>query len=101
MLAALFVSDCGGGTSAPKAVATALAPWAGAALSEVLGGYPLVFAVLACAMTATNVSAQVIPDVAKRVGVGGSVGGIFPIDDDVSAGLAGGVSFGAVWTRMK
>jgi predicted MFS family arabinose efflux permease len=28
-------------------VATALAPWAGAALSEVLGGYPLVFAVLA------------------------------------------------------
>ena len=54
----------------------------------------LVFAVLACAMTATNVSAQVIPDVAKRVGVGGSVGGIFPIDDDVNAGLAGGVSVG-------
>ena len=53
----------------------------------------LVCAVLACAMTATSVSAQ-IPDVAKRVGVGGSVGGIFPIDDDVSAGLAGGLSFG-------
>jgi MFS family permease len=32
---------------APAMVATALAPWAGAALSEVLGGYPLVFAVLA------------------------------------------------------
>ena len=33
--------------SAPAMVATALAPWAGAALSEVLGGYPIVFAVLA------------------------------------------------------
>jgi MFS family permease len=32
---------------APVMVATALAPWAGAALSEVLGGYPAVFAVLA------------------------------------------------------
>jgi MFS family permease len=32
---------------APAMVATALAPWAGAALSEVLGGYPPVFAVLA------------------------------------------------------
>jgi MFS family permease len=33
--------------SAPAMVATALAPWAGAALSEVLGGYPTVFALLA------------------------------------------------------
>jgi MFS family permease len=33
--------------SAPAMVATALAPWAGAAMSEVLGGYPIVFAVLA------------------------------------------------------
>lgn len=33
--------------SAPTVVATALAPWAGAALAEVLGGYPAVFAVLA------------------------------------------------------
>jgi MFS family permease len=32
---------------APAMVATALAPWAGAALSEVLGGYPVVFVVLA------------------------------------------------------
>jgi MFS family permease len=32
---------------APATVATALAPWAGAALSEVLGGYPPVFAILA------------------------------------------------------
>jgi MFS family permease len=33
--------------SAPAMVATALAPWAGAALSVVLGGYPAVFALLA------------------------------------------------------
>jgi MFS family permease len=33
--------------SAPAMVATALAPWAGAALSEVLGGYPVVFVLLA------------------------------------------------------
>ena len=32
---------------APATVATALAPWAGAALSEVLGGYPAVFVLLA------------------------------------------------------
>lgn len=33
--------------SAPVVLATALAPWAGAALADVLGGYPQVFAVLA------------------------------------------------------
>ncbi|MEN3270866.1 MFS transporter, partial [Pseudonocardia sp.] len=33
--------------SAPAMVATALAPWAGAALAEVLGGYPIVFVLLA------------------------------------------------------
>jgi len=33
--------------SAPALLATALAPWAGAALAQVLGGYPAVFAVLA------------------------------------------------------
>ncbi|MDN5749839.1 MAG: MFS transporter [Pseudonocardia sp.] len=33
--------------SAPVMLATALAPWAGAALAEVLGGYPAVFVVLA------------------------------------------------------
>ena len=32
---------------APATVATALAPWAGAALSEVFGGYPAVFVLLA------------------------------------------------------
>jgi len=33
--------------SAPAMLATALAPWAGAAMAPVLGGYPAVFAVLA------------------------------------------------------
>ncbi|HLU54472.1 MAG TPA: MFS transporter [Pseudonocardia sp.] len=32
---------------APSTIATALAPWAGAALSEVMGGYPPVFVLLA------------------------------------------------------
>ena len=53
----------------------------------------LVFAIVACAMTTSSASAQV-PEIAKRVGIGGSIGGIFPNDDDVNAGLAGGVSFG-------
>src|SRR5688572_31470711 len=53
----------------------------------------LVFAIVACAMTTSSASAQVI-EIAKRVGIGGSVGGIFPNDDDVNAGLARGVSFG-------
>ena len=33
--------------SAPAMLATALGPWAGAALAQALGGYPAVFAVLA------------------------------------------------------
>lgn len=37
----------GGILSAPVMLATALAPWAGAALADVLGGYPAVFVVLA------------------------------------------------------
>ncbi|WP_433555577.1 MFS transporter [Pseudonocardia xinjiangensis] len=37
----------GGLLSAPAMLATALAPWAGAALAEMLGGYPAVFVVLA------------------------------------------------------
>ena len=49
---------------------------------------------LACALTATSAAAQAIPDIVRRVGIGGSVGGIFPLDDDVNAGLAGGVNFG-------
>jgi predicted MFS family arabinose efflux permease len=45
-------------------VATALAPWAGAALAEVLGGYPVVFvllaglAALAAALAAGSVPAR-------------------------------------------
>ena len=54
----------------------------------------LLSAVLACAIAATSASAQAIPDIVRRVGVGGSIGGIFPFDDDVNAGLAGGVTFG-------
>lgn len=37
----------GGLLGAPAMIATALSPWAGAALAEAFGGYPLVFAVLA------------------------------------------------------
>jgi MFS family permease len=37
----------GGILAAPAMVATALSPWAGAALSELLGGYPAVFGILA------------------------------------------------------
>jgi hypothetical protein len=50
--------------------------------------------VLACVVTATNASAQMVTNMAKRAGIGGSVGGIFTADDDVSAGLAFGVSAG-------
>ena len=53
----------------------------------------LMFAMVVCALTAEDASAQV-REIAKRVGIGVSVGGIFPNDDDVNAGLAGGVSFG-------
>jgi hypothetical protein len=54
----------------------------------------VLFAVLACAIAATGASAQAIPDVVRRIGVGGSIGGIFPFDDDVNAGLAAGVNVG-------
>jgi len=54
----------------------------------------LVGAVLGCAMTATSASAQMITTMARRVGIGGSVGGIFPLDEDVDAGLAAGVNAG-------
>jgi MFS family permease len=57
LLQATAVSDRWGAThygrlngllSAPGLVATAVAPWAGAALADRLGGYPAVFLVLAC-----------------------------------------------------
>lgn len=53
-----------------------------------------VCAVLACLITATNASAQVIANMARRAGIGGSVGGIFPFDDDVTVGTAFGVNAG-------
>jgi MFS family permease len=47
---------------APATVATALAPWAGAALSEVLGGYPAVFVLLAVlAAVAAVLAAGTVP----------------------------------------
>lgn len=54
----------------------------------------LVCAVLVCAVTAANASAQGLPNIVKRAGVGGSFGGIFPFDDDVTAGKAYGFNFG-------
>ena len=48
--------------SAPAMLATALAPWAGAALAEALGGYPPVFAVLAgLAALAAVLAAGTVP----------------------------------------
>ena len=46
----------------------------------------LMCAVLALAVTAPNAPAQVITNMVKRAGVGGSVGGIFTSDDDVNTG---------------
>jgi len=54
----------------------------------------LMCAVLALAVTATNASAQVITNMVKRVGVGGSAGGIFTFDDDVNTSVAFGVNAG-------
>jgi hypothetical protein len=43
-------------------IATALSPWAGAALAEVLGGYPAVFVVLAViAAVAAALAAGSVP----------------------------------------
>ena len=54
----------------------------------------LVCSVLVCVVIATNASAQMIVNTAKRAGIGGSFGGIFPFDDDVAVGKAYGVNFG-------
>jgi MFS family permease len=52
----------GGLLTAPAMLATALAPWAGAALAEALGGYPPVFAVLAAlAAVAAALAAGAVP----------------------------------------
>jgi len=49
--------------------------------------------VVACVM-ATTASAQGLPNIVKRAGIGGSFGGIFPFDDDVTVGKAYGFNFG-------
>lgn len=56
----------------------------------------LVCVLLVCAVsTATNASAQITSmTIARRAGIGASAGGIFPVDDDVSAGAAFGVVAG-------
>jgi hypothetical protein len=54
----------------------------------------LVCALLTCVVSATNASAQMMTNMAKRAGIGASVGGIFPFDDDVSVGTAFGVNAG-------
>jgi hypothetical protein len=52
-------------------------------------------AVLICTFTASNASAQeMIKNMARRAGVGGSFGGIFTLDDDVNVGPAFGFNFG-------
>ena len=53
----------------------------------------LVCALLTC-VVATNASAQMIANTAKRAGIGASVGGIFPFDDEVSVGTAFGINAG-------
>jgi hypothetical protein len=53
-----------------------------------------VCALLACAATATTASAQVIANMAKRAGIGGSVGAIFTLDDEVNAGVGFGINAG-------
>jgi hypothetical protein len=54
----------------------------------------LVCVVLACAVTATNASAQVIANLVKRVGIGASVGKMFTFDDEVNVGVGGGINVG-------
>src|SRR5678815_3252236 len=54
----------------------------------------LICVVLACAVTATNASAQVITDMIKRVGAGGSVGTMFTFDDEVNVGVGVGLNVG-------
>jgi MFS family permease len=57
----------GGLLTAPAMLATALAPWAGAALAEAFGGYPPVFAVLAVlAAAAAALAAGTIPSARGR-----------------------------------
>ncbi|HWM02797.1 MAG TPA: MFS transporter [Actinophytocola sp.] len=78
LLQATAISERWGGThygrlngllSAPAMLATALAPWAGAALAQALGGYPAVFAVLAgIAAVAALLAAGSVPPAATTSG---------------------------------
>ena len=71
LLQATAISDRWGSThygrlngllSAPALIATALAPWAGAALADALGGYPAVFVVLAgCGVLAAVLALGSVP----------------------------------------
>jgi hypothetical protein len=54
----------------------------------------LLSVVIACAVTAPNASAQIVTNMVKRAGIGGSIGGIFPFDEDVNVGLAFGINAG-------
>ena len=54
----------------------------------------LAFAVLTCTATATNASAQFVTNMAKRAGIGGAVGAIFTLDDDVNVGAGFGINLG-------
>lgn len=54
----------------------------------------LVCAAVACALNATNASAQMVTNIAKRAGIGASVGRLFTFDDDVNVGVGVGVSAG-------
>ena len=57
----------GGLLTAPAMLATALAPWAGAALAEALGGYPAVFAVFAVlAAAAAALAVGTVPPVRNK-----------------------------------
>ncbi|MBW0118287.1 hypothetical protein [Pseudonocardia abyssalis] len=61
LLQATAISDRWGSTHGGR-IATALSPWAGAVLATALGGYPLVFALLAViAAVAAVLAAGSIP----------------------------------------
>lgn len=65
----------GGLLAAPAMVATALSPWAGAALAVAFGGYPTVFAALAAlAAIASALAAGTVPRTPTHPGRGGALG---------------------------
>jgi hypothetical protein len=54
----------------------------------------LLYALIVCTVSVATASAQMVANTARRAGIGGSVGGIFPFDDDVTVGSAYGVNAG-------